>query len=361
MPSNWLLSRRADLALFGGSTLAALALLLVGHLTGHLDGDAPTWLWVVAVVGVDVAHVWSTGWRVYADPTEFRRRAPLYLAIPALAYTVGVIAHTLSPVLFWRLLAYAAVFHFVRQQYGWVSLYRRKNAEDDGRLLDTLTIYAASVAPLVYWHANQPRRFHWFLAGDFFTGCPRFLGPVALAGMGALLAAYAVKEILRARRGRTVSWGKSLIVFSTALTWSLGIVVFDSDYAFTVMNVIVHGVPYVGVVWASSRQRAEVHERTGVPATLADRAARSAALFLAPLFAIAWMEEWAWDRLVWHDHGVLFPGSPVDLAPALLSLLVPLFALPQATHYLLDAFIWKVRKENTEAIQAMGLRTADGG
>lgn len=357
----WLLSRRADILLFGGSAGAALALLLAGWLTGTLDGDAPPWLFVLAVVGVDVAHVWATGWRVYADGDEFGRRPVLYLAIPAAAYVGGVLAHTISPLLFWRLLAYTAVFHFVRQQYGWVALYRRKSGENDepdgriSRAIDEVTIYGATIAPLVFWHANAPRRFSWFVAGDFVTGLPRAIGTISLLAFGAVLLVYAAKEIRRARHGLPVSWGKNLVVGTTILTWFLGIVVLNSDYAFTVLNVLVHGIPYFGFVWAASRQRAsERAARRRVP-TFADRAAANIALFLLPLLALAWTEEWGWDRFVWHDHGALFPGPPFEPGPLLLSLLVPLFALPQATHYLLDAWIWKVRPENREAVRAIGL------
>ena len=41
--------------------------------------------------------------------------------------------------------------------------------------------------------------------------------------------------------------------------------------------------------------------------------------------------------------------------------LVPLLALPQATHYLLDAWIWKVRPGNETAAAAMGLPPAADG
>ena len=37
-------------------------------------------------------------------------------------------------------------------------------------------------------------------------------------------------------------------------------------------------------------------------------------------------------------------------------LLVPLLALPQATHYVLDAFLWKVKPANAGAVGAMGIR-----
>lgn len=39
----------------------------------------------------------------------------------------------------------------------------------------------------------------------------------------------------------------------------------------------------------------------------------------------------------------------------LLALVVPLLALPQATHYLLDAWIWKVRPGNETAAATIGL------
>ena len=52
---------------------------------------------------------------------------------------------------FWRALAYLAVFHFIRQQYGWVMLYRVRGGERGraGRWLDGATVYAATLYPLI--------------------------------------------------------------------------------------------------------------------------------------------------------------------------------------------------------------------
>jgi len=346
-PSPWLFSRRADLLLFGGPALASVLLLALGARTGDLDGDLPVALWLLLVVGVDVAHVWSTGWRVYADTEELRRRPALYLGVPAAAYAAGVVLFTAGDLAFWRVLSYLATFHFVRQQYGWVALYRRKGGENDEpaaaweRRLDVATIYGATLAPLAWWHATLPRRFHWLVAEDYAAGLPAWAGPAALAAFGALFALWAGKEARRLAAGRPVSWGKVLVVVTTALVWHLGIVVFDSDYAFAVTNVLVHGVPYFGLVFHSQRRAASVREAAGGRRVLADLGARHASLFLAPLLALAFLEEWGWDRLVWHENGALFPGAAIDPGPVLLSLLVPLLALPQATHYLLDAWIWR--------------------
>ncbi len=142
---------------------------------------------------------------------------------------------------------------------------------------------------------------------------------------------------------------------TTALTWFLGIVVLNSDYAFTVTNVLVHGVPYVGLVWFTERSRAAERAAAGRKPQLSDLAVKSAAFFLLPLLLVAWLEEWGWDRLVWHDHPVLFPGPALEPGALALVLLVPLFALPQATHYVLDGFIWRMRPENAAAARAVGL------
>lgn len=360
MRSAWLFSRGVDLGLFAGPAAAALLLLLLGHATGHLEGDTPLWLWVGAVVFVDVAHVWSTGWRVYADTDEFRSRRALYLAVPAACYAAGVVSWSLSPLAFWRLLAYVAVFHFVRQQYGWVALYRRKNGEEGGaaRALDAAVIYGTTLAPLLWWHAHQPRRFHWFIAGDFVSGLSPLVARAAMALFAGLLSAWVLKEWSRARRGLPVSWGKALVVGTTALMWFLGIVILDSDFAFTVTNVLIHGVPYIGLVLLTERARAAAAPLAGRAPSLALRAARSLPLFLLPLFVFAFLEEWGWDRLLWKENRAIFPGPSLDPGSVALALLVPLLALPQAVHYVLDGFIWKLRPENREAFRALDLPEA---
>jgi hypothetical protein len=350
---RWLVSARWDVAVFGGSAFLSLALLAVGRWTGVLDGVTPTWAWVVTVVAVDVAHVWATAYRVYLDPDERRRRPGLYLGIPLAAYAAGVLLYSSSPAHFWRVLAYLAVFHFVRQQYGWVALYRRRagGASRLDRILDDAAIYSATVYPLLHWHATLPREFEWFVQGDFLPGVPREASEALFPLHLGITAAYLLRQVQLLAARQPVSPGKNLVVATTWLTWYLGIVVFDSDYAFTVTNALVHGIPYVAYVWVHGRSR---FQRS--TATVA-RAFRPKAwpLYLAPLLAAAWIEEWSWDRLLWHDHGALFPGPALSPGPEALVLLVPLLAVPQATHYLLDAWIWRVRPDNPDLARHLGL------
>ena len=148
---KWLFSVPVDLATFLGSAALSFLALAVGAYFGWLDGeksDTPEWTWVAGVLLIDVAHVWSTVFRVYLDPQEFGRRPGLYLGLPVVGLVAGVGLYSLGAGVFWRCLAYVAVFHFVRQQYGWVMLYRSKCGERDrlGRWIDTAAIYLASGA-----------------------------------------------------------------------------------------------------------------------------------------------------------------------------------------------------------------------
>jgi hypothetical protein len=338
---RWLVSPTWDLAVFGAPALLAFALLLWGRATGLLAGVTPPWAWVATVLAVDVAHVWATAYRVYLDPDERLRRPALYAGVPLVAYAGGVVLYASSAGLFWRVLAYLAVFHFVRQQYGWVALYRRRLGAGTrlDRVLDDAAIYSATLYPVLWWHAHLPREFEWFVEGDFIPGLPAEATAVLLPVHLGLTAAYVARQVWLRAHGRPVSPGKDLVIATTWLTWYVGIVVLDSDYAFTVTNVLVHGIPYLALIWRYGRGRFR-----GTAGTLGRVfAARAWPVFLVTLVAAAWLEEWGWDRIVWHERPALFPGPELAPSAAALALIVPLLALPQAAHYLLDGWIWRVK------------------
>ena len=324
----WLFSPRADLCVFAGSALVSLVLLWVGARAGVLDSDAPDWSWVPAVLLVDVAHVYSTAFRVYFDAEELRRRAWLYALVPVLALALGVALYSEGEALFWRTLAYLAVFHFVRQQYGWVALYRARMGERGrvGWWVDAAAVYMATIYPLVYWHSHLPRKFWWFLAGDFAAlpaVAERVAWPLYVAALGAYALRSAYGWIVRGAGNP----GKDLVITTTALCWYLGIVAYNSDYAFTVTNVVIHGVPYMALVWWYARTRSA---HASKPYRWA---ARWPVVFLATLWLLAYAEELLWDRGVWHERAWLF-GASWDVASLKSARPAPRAAA--VTHYVLD-------------------------
>jgi len=340
-PKYWLFSREIDLSVFLGSAVASLLLLAVGWQLGILNAETPDWTWVSTVLLIDVAHVWSTSFRVYFDVAEFKRRIWLYTLVPVGGYAIGVALYSEGELLFWKVLAAVAVFHFVRQQFGWVNLYRRKLGET-GRVtwwIDAAAVYLASVYPIVFWCTSLPRNFEWFVPGDF-EAFPAFLERIVFVLYVAALTAYFAKSVYQYFAEGFLNIGKDIIVATTAICWYVGIVYFNSDYAFTVTNVVIHGVPYFALIYFYAKFRRETSGK--IYKTLSS----NWVFFLATLWAIAYIEELFWHRGVWHEKQWLF-GSDWDWTRNIRTFVVPLLAVPQLTHYVLDGFIWR-RKNNPD-------------
>ena len=335
----WLFGPKVDAAAFLGSAVLSLLFVVACRAMG-IAGDTPLWAWLLLVVFIDVAHVWSTMFRVYFDGAELQRRASLYWGVPLLVYAFGVAAYQSSALTFWRLFAYAALFHFIRQQYGWISLYnRRANVPAWERRLDTAAIYACTVGPALWWHARIPRPFWWFVPDDFIA-LPAVVGDLALGAMWVVLAAWACAQVVRFAQRRGVFAGRVMLIVATFIAWFGGIVLAQDDLSFTAMNVALHGVPYFVLLYRYAKNRSA--EGSYGAATVMKL---GVAGFLGILFVFALLEELLWDRLVWHEHGALFGQSPAEPVAAFLPFLIPLLALPQATHYVLDAFIGKPKED----------------
>jgi hypothetical protein len=76
--------------------------------------------------------------------------------------------------------------------------------------------------------------------------------------------------------------------------------------------------------------------------------------FLGCLWLLALLEELLWDRGVWHERPELF-GSSLELSDWHVWL-VPLLALPQLSHYLLDGLLWR-RGQNPELRRWLAAQT----
>jgi hypothetical protein len=142
--------------------------------------------------------------------------------------------------------------------------------------------------------------------------------------------------------------------------------------AFTMTNVLSHGIPYMALVWlyhhhiapgntnvspasisiASSKSKSiSLREQVSSIASSAEaRILSNVFLFVVFLVVLAYLEEGFWDGLVWREHLRFF--MPFSFLPAIndsaiLAILVPLLALPQSTHYVLDGFIWRVKDKKS--------------
>lgn len=111
----------------------------------------PVQYWVILIVMIDVAHVYSTLYRTYFNAGEFKKQPHVLIGVPLFCYAAGVILYLAGGIFFWRALAYLAVYHFIRQQYGFLRIYsRNENQSVLLKYIDNTAIYIATIYPLLY-------------------------------------------------------------------------------------------------------------------------------------------------------------------------------------------------------------------
>lgn len=346
MPQPWIRSPRYDGLLVLAPPFLALLVVLALPAPYRSTAQMPLLAWVLLVVLIDVAHVYGTLFQTYFDPVKRRERRTLLWVVPLACYAAGVALHSLDGLLFWRVLAYLAVFHFIRQQYGFLRIYGRREAPEPGRWLATALIYYATIYPLLYWHLSPGRNFNWFIDGEFVQldwPAGRHAATVLYVG---IIGAYTLREGYLWHRTGHLNVPRNLLMAGTLVSWYAGIVLFNGDLAFTLLNVVSHGIPYLALVWSGvpARPGASAPKRRGAWA-----GRYGLAVFLGVVVLFAFFEEGLWDGLVWREHSTVFgwfQQLPTVGSPALLMWLVPLLALPQSTHYVLDGFIWRRRSTN---------------
>ncbi len=344
----WIYSAAVDLAFILSPPFISL-LLLPGYFGDNTH--MPSWIWFALVLLVDVAHVYSTLYRTYFDKETFSRQKNTLMLIPLLGWIMGVLIYSIDDMLFWRLLAYISVFHFIRQQYGFMRIYSRKEQSNNiSRLIDTVAIYTATLYPVICWHLQTDRNFNWFVKGDFYYFQSGWLASTSTIFYWIIIGVYLCKEIVYLIKERTLNFPRNLIIAGTFVSWYFGIVYFNGDMAFTLLNVVSHGIPYMALVWIYGHKKYHVvalEKSSGKMGRLFK--GYGVLLFLSLVFLLAYIEEGIWDRMVWNDHEdlfTLFLFLPKVTEKELLSFLVPLLALPQITHYILDGFIWKIARDS---------------
>lgn len=326
----WLFSRNRDLGLVFLPVwlLLAFAFFLPDNI---LYAEVPLWLWVVAILMLDVGHVWSTLFRVYLHKDVRSAYGSSLILLPLSVFIGAFLIFSCSIHLFWSMMAYLAVFHFIKQQAGFLMLYKRRNGDLNFDKLDKIVLYGTTLIPMIIWHFSSKRNFEWFVEGDFFT---------------VNLESYYVHQILTVillisllywvyKRWSSVSLPVALWIFTTALNWYLPIAYFNSDIVFSVTNVVAHGIPYFLLV--TLYQNKKVNK--GFYKTLI--------LVVSVSVFFATMEELGWDLFV--NKEKFFPNMGANFSSDILvTIVVAILTVPQVTHYVLDGWVWKRSEKNED-------------
>jgi hypothetical protein len=351
--SPWILSARFDCCFILAP--AILASLIAVLFSGYFQTfqEMPPWLWLVLIVGIDAGHVYSSLFRTYFDKQAFANQSPLLTLTPLMAWLIGTLLYSIDSLWFWRVLAYLAVFHFIRQQYGFMMIYARHehNYPKAYRLINKIMLYSATLYPLMVWHTSG-RSFNWFVDDDFIVINNPALNAIAGWFFLGLMCCYVLKEVLIWHQFRHFNLPRNVLVIGTALSWHIGIVAYDNDLIFTATNVIAHGIPYYALIWVYGYNCNRMHRNAYTFSWLSKLFSNyTIPFYVGLLFALAYVEEGFWDGFIWREHPYLFAlfnNLPGINSAQTLVWLIPLLTVPQATHYVLDAFIWRIHAKNSE-------------
>lgn len=393
-------SPRSDLFWYLGSSLAGwiyIALVLVFgreledpirepfYRMGLLGLEVPLTLGMLVVASwalfIDAPHVWATLARTWLDPDDWAARRGVLLAslgwfalgpvVVFAPYVLGTIVPlrpetmALSAVAFFVFFRLWAYYHVVRQHWGFLVLYKRRN--DDWRdpienRADLWFFNAALYLPLVWfltapWYASagmpplgldRPLVSSWSIAS--------VLHPVAFAAYAIAILSYLLFQRVRYRRGMTRNGPKLLLLLAIC---PLHLVVFSSPLlaVFIVPVVTVgHNLQYHRIVWAFGRDK---YTPATEPSYRWARAAfRSVPVYfglgLAFTFLLyqgPWVEAVKsslarlFDTWVFDGVGLIAGIARPDQAGIGAKVASTLFSGWAMQHYYLDARIWRVRRD----------------
>src|SRR6185369_16319837 len=151
---RWIISARDDLIWLIGS-VASSYLLLVLYVKGILPLVPMVAAWAILI---DAPHVFGTFSRTYFDRTERKHRGRLLWG-SLLFFVVGpVMVLAGGGLIFFFLAALWAYYHLVKQHYGFMVLYKKKNNDlaPLDNALDRLLLLSAFNYPFVAFIANDP-------------------------------------------------------------------------------------------------------------------------------------------------------------------------------------------------------------
>jgi len=303
-----------------------------------LENDYSFYTWLFFVVFIDVAHVYATLFKTYLVPKAFQERKKLLILLPVVCFALGMILFMLGSKVFWVTLAYIAVFHFIRQQYGFMRLYSRYEAKTSLDVIaDNIIIYTATGYPMLYWFMSPGRKFTWFMQDEFFSYRNDALLKIFGYAYVVILIGYGFLVLYKYIKSCYFNIPKNAIIAGTAVSWYFGIVYYNNDLVFTMLNIVSHGVPYMSLIYLKEiKQSSEIH---GIIYYLT--AYKSFFIYAGFLIVLAFSEEYLWEIMVWNEK---FTISNYSVFENWHFLLVPLLVVPQFTHYILDGFIWKTKK-----------------
>ena len=275
---RWIISARDDLVWFIGSVASSYALLIL-YVGGVLPLIPMVALWAILI---DAPHVFGTFSRTYFDRTERRSRARLLWG-SLLFFAVGpIMVFAGLGLVFFFFAALWAYYHLVKQHYGFMVLYKKKNNDlaPLDNALDRLLLLFAFNYPFVAFIAADPEAMTRVPASLRFG--VNGLATILLVGTVVLFVAWLGRQLQRFLRGQSLDVPKYLLLASAIpMHWVVLLTPMPhKPIAIVAILTIYHNLQYHRLIWFHNqkytRNSTALAGTAGVPPASNEREARTA-------------------------------------------------------------------------------------
>jgi hypothetical protein len=261
---RWIISARDDLVWLIGSVLSSYALLLL-YISGVLPLVPMVALWAILI---DAPHVFGTFSRTYFDRTERLNRSRLLWG-SLLFFAVGpVMVLSGLGLIFFFLAALWAYYHLVKQHYGFMVLYKKKNNDlaPLDNALDRLLLLFAFNYPFVEFIARDPEAMARVPAA--LQSGVNTLAKFLLAGTVLLFAVWLGRQLQRALTGEPLNVPKYLLLAAAIpMHWIVLLTPMPhKPIAIVAILTIYHNLQYHRLIWFHNKKyQGGVADRSSSP------------------------------------------------------------------------------------------------
>jgi uncharacterized membrane protein len=249
---RWIISARDDLVWFIGSVISSYALFLL-----YINGIVPLLPMVAAwAIFIDAPHVFGTFSRTYFDRSEWQSRRRLLLG-SLLFFIVGPLA-VISGVglVFFFIAALWAYYHLVKQHYGFMVLYKKKNGDlaPLDNALDRLLLMFAFNYPFVAFVARDAEAMA--RVPPVLSNVIGILATALLVGTIVLGVAWLGRQIQRAIVGLPLNVPKYLLLAAALpMHWIVLLTPMPhKPIAIVAILTIYHNFQYHRLIWFHNKK-----------------------------------------------------------------------------------------------------------
>jgi len=345
---RWIISARDDLIWFVGSVVSSYALLVL-YLSGLLSLVPMAAGWAILI---DAPHVFGTFSRTYFDRTE-RQNRPRLLWGSLLFFAIGpamVLAG--AGFVFFFVAALWAYYHLVKQHYGFMVLYKKKNGDLAAidNALDRLLLLFAFNYPFVAFIARDPAAMAR-VPGPLRSGVGG-LATLLLVATVVLAVIWLSRQVQRWLTGQPLNLPKYLLLLAAIpMHWIVLLTPMpNKPIAIVAILTIYHNLQYHRLIWfhnqkysarpAGDRKSLTAHEKFGAAELISRRLLFYIGFGL--LFGLIYQgpRQYLGYLSLKHGQGVgaVEQSLPIQLGIAFLWGYAFI-------HYYLDSKIWRVRRD----------------